>query len=225
MYVTTIPYHNNASNSSSYNQTSSQRKNPFRTMSSPEAPPEQAPPKMGASLHSPNSIKKKLGELDGSLHASIHGNKGRVSQHVPILATDEDVNSITEGTDDFGLLEEEDGNDKDGGDDGSFCDADETCSADKGFCRRGMSVGEEELTNFLVEYGNEIKAAAYYGEDGEVIEVPMDLIPPEKQPKEENLKDKDEDEEIIDEEDVEKILAPASLKTDGDVKTEENGAC
>ena len=71
-----------------------------------------------------------------------------------------------------------------------------------------MSVGEEEMTKFLVEYGDEIKSAAYYGEDGEVIEVPMALIPPDKQPKVEEAEDEEDD----DEEDIEKILAPASQK-------------
>ena len=157
------------------------------------------------SVHSPGGTKKKVGELDGSLHLSLHGGgtiKSRESVHVP-AGVDDDANSVTEGSDDFAFVGE--GDDEDAS---SFCDADETCSADQGFCRRGMSVGEEEMTKFLVEYGDEIKSAAYYGEDGEVIEVPMALIPPDKQPKVEEAEDEEDD----DEEDIEKILAPASQK-------------
>ena len=90
----------------------------------------------------------------------------------------EDAQSVTEGSDgefgDTALLND----DSDVGTDGSFCDADETCSADPQFLRRGMSVGPDELDDFIVEFGDEIKEGAYYDEDdGNKIDVPKAQLP------------------------------------------------
>ena len=159
---------------------------------------------------------KKLGDLDGSLHISTHGkiNGGAAaaaaaaaavstSVHVSsaVAADEGDANSVTEGSDDFAHLDDDD--DKDSG---SFCDADETCSADQGFLRRGMSVGPDELEDFVVEFGDEIKnAPAYYGDDdGVKIEVPVELIPVDKLPKDEMDQGKEEEDEDIKE--AEEIL-------------------
>ena len=135
------------------------------------------------STHSKRSMRN-LNELDGSLHISTHGG-GLVPRPVPPVITNAeeppvpaaaegDAQSVTEGSDgefaDPALLNDNDD------DSGSFCDADETCSADPQFLRRGMSVGPDELEDFLVEFGDEIKEGAYYDEDdGYKIDVPKPL--------------------------------------------------
>lgn len=138
------------------------------------------------STHSKRSMRN-LNELDGSLHISTHGGKLVPRPAPPVItnaeepqppaaaAVEGDAQSITEGSDgefaDPALL-----NDDDDDGSGSFCDADETCSADPQFLRRGMSVGPDELEDFLVEFGDEIKEGAYYDEDdGYKIDVPKPL--------------------------------------------------
>lgn len=126
------------------------------------------------STHSNRSVKN---DLDGSNHVSTHG-KLAVRPVPPAISNAEeptaaDAQSVTEGSDaefaDPALL-------NDSGDEnslGSFCDADETCSADPQFLRRGMSLGPDELNDFIVEFGDEIKQGAYYDEEeGDKIEVP-----------------------------------------------------
>ena len=142
-------------------------------------------------MDSKRSILKKSGDLDGSLHVSTH--QGRVggvpTSHTAdaVAAEEDDANSFTEGTDDFPLLDtnHKSNNEKNGDDDASgssFCEADETCSADPRFCRRGMSLGPDELEDFMVEFGDEIvqaaaKGKAYYDEqDGDKIEVPISCV-------------------------------------------------
>ena len=130
------------------------------------------------STHSKRSVKH---DLDGSFHVSTHG-KLAVRPIPPALTNAEeetgavggDAQSVTEGSDaefaDPALLND---SDDDNNTAGSFCDADETCSADPQFLRRGMSLGPDELNDFIVEFGDEIKQGAYYDEEeGDKIEVP-----------------------------------------------------